>query len=66
MKSLKELGYIKTGMTLVDRHGNEATVTGVYGDNPDGFTIVEINGKREFMWFWDSVDPKIMVKEMGK
>lgn len=64
MTPLKELGYIKAGMVLVDRNGREATITGIYGDNPDGFTIVEMNGKHEFMWFWDSIDPKIMVKEM--
>ena len=65
MRSLKELGYIQTGMVLVDDKGNEATITGVFGNNADGFTLVELNhSPNKIMWNWDRLNPEIKVKEI--
>lgn len=65
MRSLKELGYIQEGMVLVDDKGNKATITGVFGNNADGFTLVELNhSPNKIMWSWDRLNPEIKVKEI--
>lgn len=67
MRSLKELGYIQEGMVLVDQHGKEATITGIYGNNTDGFTLVELNNNpTRIMWNWDRLNPEIKVKEISQ
>lgn len=65
MKQLKELGYLKTGMVLVDENGNEGKVTEIQGDPLDPyFTLVYFNNSNHpMMWNWDLVKDSVHVKE---
>ena len=64
MKPLKELGYLRVGMVLVDMKGLEATVTSLSGDPMDDFMLVELNNSpNPIMWDWDRVRPDLMVRE---
>lgn len=65
MKQLKELGYLETGMVLIDENGNEGTVTRIAGDPlDDEFTLVELNGsKTQVIWNWGRLKDSVYVKE---
>ena len=64
MKPLKEIGYLKVGMVLVDVKGLEATVTSLNGDPMDGFLLVELNNSpNPIIWDWDRVRDDLMVRE---
>lgn len=64
MKSLKEIGFIQIGMTLVDNKGDEGTITGIR--EIEGFgTWVEFNNdkRQEVMWNWERIREDLLVRD---
>ncbi|PRT08720.1 hypothetical protein C6352_22290 [Bacillus thuringiensis] len=64
MKSLKEIGFIQIGMTLVDNKGDEGTITGIR--EIEGFgTWVEFNNdkRQEVMWNRERIREDLLVRD---
>ena len=61
MQKLKDVGYLATGMVIVDAEGKEAKITGLYGDND--FLMVEFddNEGRRTLWDWENLSDKVYV-----
>lgn len=64
MKTLKEIGFLQTGMIVVDYKGNEGTITGI--TYIEGFCYgVEFDNKKDcmHMWDWNRLRDDVHVKD---
>lgn len=64
MKTLKEIGFLQTGMILVDYKGNEGAITGITRIEGFGYGVEFDNEKdRMQMWDWNRLRDDVYVKD---